>query len=175
MTIRTRFAPSPTGRLHVGNIRTALHNFLLARQMGGKFWLRIDDTDAERSREAFTDAIRLDLGWLGLTPDGEERQSKRLAHYEAAFEQLRQTGRVYPAFESAQELEVKRKVQMSRGLAPLYDRAALDLSDEQRANEAGRRAVRRIGASSWTTPCRSRGMTAFAGRSISTRANCPIR
>ena len=135
MTIRTRFAPSPTGRLHVGNIRTALHNFLLARQKRGEFWLRIDDTDAERSREAFTDAIRLDLAWLGLTPDGEERQSKRLAHYEAAFAQLQQTGRVYPAFESAQELEVKRKVQMSRGLAPLYDRAALDLSDEQRATK----------------------------------------
>ena len=79
MTIVTRFAPSPTGRLHVGNIRTALHNWMLAKQAGGRFLLRIDDTDAERSREEFVDAIRSDLGWLGLASDGEERQSDRLA------------------------------------------------------------------------------------------------
>ena len=85
MTVLTRFAPSPTGRLHVGNIRTALHNWLWAQKQGGRFLLRIDDTDAERSEERFVDAIRADLAWLGLVPDGEERQSARLAVYEEAF------------------------------------------------------------------------------------------
>ena len=133
MTVTTRFAPSPTGRLHVGNIRTALHNWLLARKAGGRFVLRIDDTDAERSREDYVDAIRADLAWLGLTPDGEERQSARLAHYEAAFERLQAEGHVYPCYETAQELELKRKVLLGRGLPPIYDRAALRLSDAQRA------------------------------------------
>lgn len=87
--ITTRFAPSPTGRLHVGNIRTALHNWMLARKLGGRFLLRIDDTDAARSREEFVDAIRADLAWLGLDPDGEARQSERLAIYEASFARLR--------------------------------------------------------------------------------------
>ena len=129
----TRFAPSPTGRLHVGNIRTALHNWMLAKKHGGTFVLRIDDTDAERSREEYVDAIRADLAWLGLQPDGEERQSARLAHYDAAFEKLRAAGRVYPAYESAQELEVKRKILLSRGLPPIYDRGALSLTDADRA------------------------------------------
>ena len=129
----TRFAPSPTGRLHVGNIRTALHNWLLARKAGGKFMLRIDDTDAERSEERFVDAIRADLAWLGLEPDGEERQSGRLALYDAAFEKLRATGRVYPAYETAQELDLKRKIQLGRGLPPTYDRGALKLTDAERA------------------------------------------
>ena len=137
MTVVTRFAPSPTGNLHVGNIRTALHNWLLARKAGGRFVLRIDDTDAERSREEYVEGIRADLAWLGLEPDGEERQSARLAHYEAAFERLRDAGRVYPCYESAQELELKRKVQLGRGLPPIYDRAALELSDAERgAREA---------------------------------------
>lgn len=129
----TRFAPSPTGRLHVGNIRTALHNWMLARQAGGTFILRIDDTDAERSREEYADAIRADLTWLGLTWDREERQSARLDRYDAAFEALRAAGRIYPAYESAQELEVKRKIALGRGLPPIYDRAALSLSDAERA------------------------------------------
>ena len=132
MTV-TRFAPSPTGRLHVGNLRTALHNWMLARKAGGRFLLRIDDTDAERSRDEFIEAIRTDLAWLGLTPDGEERQSERLDRYEAAFRRLREEGRVYPAYESAQELEVKRKIQLGRGKPPIYDRAALALSGEERA------------------------------------------
>ncbi len=132
MTV-TRFAPSPTGRLHVGNIRTALHNWMLARKAGGKFLLRIDDTDAARSREEYVDAIRADLAWLGLEPDGEERQSARLAIYEAAFEKLRAAGRVYPCWETAQELELKRKVALGRGLPPVYDRAALALSEAERA------------------------------------------
>ena len=137
MTTITRFAPSPTGRLHVGNIRTALHNWMLARKHGGRFLLRIDDTDAARSREEFVEAIRADLAWLGLSPDGEERQSQRLAVYDAAFESLKAAGRVYPAYETAQELELKRKIQLGRGLPPIYDRASLTLSaEEQEAKEA---------------------------------------
>ena len=135
--VTTRFAPSPTGRLHVGNIRTALHNWMLARKAGGRFMLRIDDTDAERSREEYVEAIRADLAWLGLEPDGEERQSRRLAHYETAFAALREAGRVYPCYETAQELDLKRKIQLGRGLPPIYDRGALALSDEEReAKEA---------------------------------------
>lgn len=129
----TRFAPSPTGRLHVGNIRTALHNWMLARQAGGTFILRIDDTDAERSREDYVEAIRADLAWLGLDYDREERQSARLDRYEAAFAALHTAGRVYPCYESAQELEVKRKIALGRGLPPIYDRAALKLTDAERA------------------------------------------
>ena len=131
--IVTRFAPSPTGRLHVGNIRTALHNWMLARKAGGRFLRRIDDTDAERSREEYVEAIRADLAWLGLEPDGEERQSTRLELYEDAFDRLREAGRVYPCWESAQELELKRKILLGRGLPPLYDRAALKLTDAERA------------------------------------------
>jgi len=133
--VTTRFAPSPTGRLHVGNLRTALHNWLLARKAGGRFLLRIDDTDAARSEERFVEAIRTDLAWLGLEPDGEERQSARLPLYDEAFERLKASGRLYPAYESAQELELKRKVLLGRGLPPLYDRAALTLTDAERAEK----------------------------------------
>jgi glutamyl-tRNA synthetase len=129
----TRFAPSPTGNLHVGNIRTALHNWLLAKQAGGRFLLRIDDTDAGRSREHFVEAIRADLAWLGLAPDGEERQSARFALYEREFQRLAAEGRVYRCYESAQELDLKRKVLLGRGLPPIYDRAALQLSDTDHA------------------------------------------
>jgi glutamyl-tRNA synthetase len=134
----TRFAPSPTGRLHVGNIRTALHNWMLARKAGGQFILRIDDTDAARSREEYVEAIREDLEWLGIAADREERQSARLDRYQAAFDALRAAGRIYPAYETQQELELKRKIQLGRGLPPIYDRAAIDLSDADRAaKEAG--------------------------------------
>jgi glutamyl-tRNA synthetase len=133
--ITTRFAPSPTGRLHVGNFRTALHNWLLAQKAGGRFLLRIDDTDEARSEERHVAAIRSDLVWLGLNPDGEERQSERLALYERAFQRLKDAGRVYPAYETAQELELKRKVRLSRGLPPIYDRAALSLSEKERATK----------------------------------------
>jgi len=132
-TVVTRFAPSPTGRLHVGNIRTALHNWLWARKYGGRFLLRLDDTDLARSTEAFADAIHADLEWLGLSPDGACRQSDRFALYEARFEELRAAGRVYPAYESAEELELKRKILAGRGLPPIYDRAALKLTDADRA------------------------------------------
>jgi glutamyl-tRNA synthetase len=132
----TRFAPSPTGRLHVGNIRTALHNWMLARQAGGTFILRIDDTDAARSSEDYVDAIRADLRWLGLDWDREERQSERLDRYEAAFVALREAGRIYPCYETAQELEVKRKIALGRGLPPIYDRAALKLTEAEHAAKA---------------------------------------
>ena len=128
MTVVTRFAPAPTGRLHVGNIRTALHNWMLARKNGGRFLLRIDDTDRERSRDEFIEAIRSDLAWLGLAPDGEVRQSERFELYEREFERLTIAGRVYRCYETAQELELKRKIQLGRGLPPIYDRAALTLS-----------------------------------------------
>ncbi|WP_322964932.1 glutamate--tRNA ligase [Sphingomonas fuzhouensis] len=129
----TRFAPSPTGRLHVGNIRTALHNWIYAQKAGGRFLLRIDDTDAERSEERYVEAIRADLAWLGLIPDSEVRQSQRFALYEARFAELVAGGHVYPAYETAQELDLKRKIQLGRGLPPVYDRAALALTDEDRA------------------------------------------
>ena len=138
MTIVTRFAPSPTGHLHVGNIRAALHNWLLAKQHGGRFLLRIDDTDATRSREEFVVAIRADLAWLGLHPDGEERQSARFALYESQFARLVEAGRVYRAYETAQELDLKRKVQLGRGLPPIYDRAALMLSEAEHDSMAAR-------------------------------------
>lgn len=138
MTITTRFAPSPTGRLHVGNIRTALHNWMLAKQAGGRFVLRIDDTDPERSREEYVTAIREDLAWLGIDPEGEERQSDHLEQYEAAFETLRNSGRVYRCYETAQELDVRRKILLGRGKPPIYDRTeALALSEEQHAAKQG--------------------------------------
>lgn len=133
MTITTRFAPSPTGRLHVGNIRTAVHNWLWARKHGGRFLLRLDDTDAARSTEAFAQGIREDLNWLGLTPDGEVRQSDRFARYEDVFGQMAAAARIYPCYETTQELDLKRKVLLSRGLPPVYDRAALKLSEADRA------------------------------------------
>ncbi|WP_106640471.1 glutamate--tRNA ligase [Allosphingosinicella vermicomposti] len=129
MDVITRFAPSPTGTLHVGNIRTALHNWLWAKRHGGRFILRLDDTDKERSREEYADSIKADLQWLGLDWDEEHRQSQRFHRYEEALDRLREAGRVYPCYETAQELDLKRKVQLSRGKPPVYDRAALDLTD----------------------------------------------
>ncbi|MBB6124071.1 glutamate--tRNA ligase [Sphingobium subterraneum] len=127
----TRFAPSPTGHLHVGNLRTAIHNWLWARRNGGQFWLRMDDTDAERSHEDYAQGIRADLAWLGMRPDGEVRQSDRFAIYEARFTELSASGHVYPCYESAQELDIKRKIALGRGLPPVYDRAALALTSAE--------------------------------------------
>ena len=126
MSVVTRFAPSPTGRLHVGNIRTALHNFLFARKHGGQFILRIDDTDRERSREEFVDAIHDDLGWMNLIPDGEVRQSERFDLYEREFERLKAAGRVYACYETPEELDLRRKVLLGRGLPPVYERQPAD-------------------------------------------------
>jgi glutamyl-tRNA synthetase len=122
MTVVTRFAPSPTGRLHVGNIRTALHNFLFARKEGGIFILRIDDTDRERSTAEFDQAIRDDLEWMGLTPDKLVRQSERFDLYEREFDRLKEAGRVYACYETPEELEIRRKVLLGRGLPPVYER-----------------------------------------------------
>ena len=133
MSVVTRFAPAPTGRLHVGNIRTAVHNWLWARKHEGRFILRLDDTDKERSSEEHAAGIREDLAWLGLDWDEQHRQSLRFDRYEAAFDRLHAAGRVYPAYETAQELDLKRKVQLSRGKPPVYDRAALQLSERERA------------------------------------------
>ncbi len=141
MTVITRFAPSPTGNLHVGNIRAALHNWLWARKSGGTFLLRLDDTYLERSRAEYADAIRADLQWLGLHWDGVEKQSDRFALYEARFEALKASGHVYPAYETSQELDLRRKILLGRGLPPVYDRAALALTPEQiAASEAEGRA-----------------------------------
>ena len=128
MSVVTRFAPSPTGRLHVGNIRTALHNFLFARKNGGTFLLRIDDTDRERSTDEFDLAIRDDLEWLGLIPDDIIRQSERFDLYEREFERLKAAGRVYACYETAEELELRRKVLLGRGLPPVYERKGADAS-----------------------------------------------
>jgi glutamyl-tRNA synthetase len=122
VSVRTRFAPSPTGRLHVGNIRTALHNFLFAKKGGGEFILRIDDTDRERSTAEFDQAIRDDLDWLGLTPNRVVRQSERFELYEREFERLKAAGRVYACYETPEELELRRKVLLGRGLPPVYER-----------------------------------------------------
>ena len=130
--VTTRLAPSPTGYLHVGNLRTALMNYLIARKAGGTFILRIDDTDPERSKEEYVDAIKQDLEWLGLTWDRVERQSERLDRYAEAATKLRDIGRFYEAFETPTELDLKRKKQLNMGKPPVYDRAALALSDEQR-------------------------------------------
>jgi glutamyl-tRNA synthetase len=122
MSVVTRFAPSPTGRLHVGNIRTALHNALFALKEGGRFLLRIDDTDLERSREEYVEAIRQDMAWLGLHSDAEARQSERFPLYEREFERLRDARRVYACYETSEELDLRRKVLLGRGLPPVYER-----------------------------------------------------
>jgi len=143
MSVVTRFAPSPTGHLHVGNLRTALMNFLIARKAGGTFILRLDDTDGGRSTAAFAAAIEEDLDWLGLRRDRLERQSARLDRYAAAAARLRQSGRLYECFESPAELDLKRKKLLSMGRPPVYDRASLALDD------AGRAARRAQGPGYW--------------------------
>lgn len=133
MTNVVRFAPSPTGKLHVGNIRAALTNWLFARKTGGRFLLRLDDTDAERSTQAFADGILRDLAWLGLNHDLFARQSDRVKSHDAAADRLRASGRLYPCYETAEELDRRRKRQLAQHKPPVYDRAALKLTDEQRA------------------------------------------
>lgn len=133
MSSLLRFAPSPTGLLHIGNARTALVNWLFARRHGGGLILRIDDTDAERSSRAFEAAIIADLVWLGIDWQTALRQSERGAVYESAFARLEAKGRIYPAYETAEELAAKREAQRARGLPPRYDRAALALTSAERA------------------------------------------
>jgi glutamyl-tRNA synthetase len=128
-----RFAPSPTGRIHIGNARTALLNYVFARSQGGGFVLRFDDTDRERSREEFVQAIEVDLQWLGVRPDVIVRQSAREAIYAAAAQRLRENRRLYPCYETGGELERRRRLQQARGLPPIYDRAAKKLTPADRA------------------------------------------
>ncbi len=128
MTV-TRFAPSPTGYLHIGNLRAALFNYLIARKAGGQFILRLDDTDPERSKKEYADQIQRDLEWLGLTWDRFERQSDRLDRYNAAADDLRAKGRFYECFETPTELDLKRKKLLNMGKPPVYDRAGLELTE----------------------------------------------
>ncbi|EDZ42987.1 glutamyl-tRNA synthetase [Rhodobacteraceae bacterium HTCC2083] len=128
----TRFAPSPTGYIHVGNLRTALFNYMIAAKSGGTFILRIDDTDPVRSEEKYVDAIKQDLEWLGLTWDKVERQSDRMDRYAETADKLREMGRFYEAFETPTELDLKRKKQLNMGKPPVYDRSALGLSDAEK-------------------------------------------
>lgn len=130
--VTVRFAPSPTGYLHIGNARPALYNWLFALKAGGQFILRLDDTDRERSKEEYAEAIRRDLGWLGIAPHRFERQSLRTEAYDAAVVRLKQAGRLYACYETAEELDRKRKRQQARGLPPVYDRAGLKLTDADR-------------------------------------------
>jgi len=132
MTV-TRFAPSPTGYIHVGNLRTALMNYLIARKSGGQFILRLDDTDQERSKQEYADGIKEDLAWLGLHWDRVERQSDRIGRYREAAEDLKAKGRFYEVFETPTELDLKRKKLLNMGRPPVYDRAGLALSDEAKA------------------------------------------
>ncbi|RAI59188.1 glutamate--tRNA ligase [Roseicella frigidaeris] len=129
--MKLRFAPSPTGFLHVGNARAALVNWLLARQRGGRVLLRLDDTDTERSRAEYAEALEEDLRWLGLDWDEQFRQSDRLPLYQAAAERLKQAGRLYPCFESEEELRYKREQQLRQKRPPIYDRGALRMTPEQ--------------------------------------------
>lgn len=129
MTV-TRFAPSPTGYIHVGNLRTALFNYMIARKSGGEFILRLDDTDPIRSKQEYADGIMEDLEWLGLTWDRVEKQSNRLERYEEAAQNLRDMGRFYECFETPLELDLKRKKQLNMGKPPVYDRSSLALSDD---------------------------------------------
>lgn len=131
MTVKARFAPSPTGHLHVGNIRTAILNYLFCRKHDGQFLLRFDDTDRERAKDEFVDAIREDLRWLGLMPDEEVRQSSRTGRYRAAADKLRAAGLLYACYETADEVDRRRKRQLARGMPPIYDRAGLKLSDAE--------------------------------------------
>ena len=139
--IKVRFAPSPTGNLHVGNLRTALVNYLFARRADGHFMLRIDDTDTERSTPEFEASIRADLTWMGMGWDSEDRQSQRLGRYDEALQKLVADGRAYACYEMQEELALKRKAQLSAGRPPVYDRAALKLTEAQKAQFAaeGRR------------------------------------
>ena len=131
MVCKTRFAPSPTGMLHVGNVRTALINWLLTKALNGVFTLRLDDTDLLRSKKEYEDAIKTDLLWLGINWDDSFRQSNRLSRYQEVKDNLLKSGRLYPCFETQNELDLKRKLLINKGKPPLYDRASLKLTKEE--------------------------------------------
>jgi glutamyl-tRNA synthetase len=131
--IKFRFAPSPTGKIHIGNVRTAIITYIAARAMGGEFMLRIDDTDTERSKDEYTEALKRDLQWLGLNWDDYAHQRGRMDRYDDLIQKLKDDGRLYPCYETPEQLELKRKSLLNRGLPPIYDRSALDLTDEDKA------------------------------------------
>ena len=132
MSVTVRFAPSPTGYLHIGNARTALFNALFALKEGGQFVLRLDDTDTARSTQEFADTILEDIAWLGIQVDRHEKQSARMARYDALRDDLKAKGLLYACYETAEELEYKRKRQMALGKPPVYDRTGLNLTEEER-------------------------------------------
>ncbi|MEP6357239.1 MAG: glutamate--tRNA ligase [Hyphomicrobiales bacterium] len=136
-----RFAPSPTGKIHIGNARTALLNWLYAKKRGGSFILRFDDTDQERSKQEYADTISADLDWMGITPDRVEKQSERFALYDEAAKKLKEAGLLYACYETPDELDRQRKRRLARGLPPVYDRSALKLTEEDHAKfaEEGRK------------------------------------
>lgn len=160
--VKVRFAPSPTGWMHIGNTRTAVFNWLLAKKLGGKFMLRIDDTDVLRSKAEYEEAIREILLWLGLTWDEEARQSARIARYDEIVAKLKKEGRIYACYETAEELEVMRKKLMMQGRPPIYDRSSLKLTEEDiaRYQAEGRRPHYRFrlveGAIEWDDMVRGR-------------------
>src|SRR5690606_37646786 len=133
MTVTVRFAPSPTGHIHIGNARTALFNWLFALKHKGRFILRFDDTDAARSKQEYADQIQKDLHWLGIRPDIITHQSARFDTYDAAVKRLKEAGLLYPCWETAEELERRRRLRLSRKLPPVSGREALKLTDEQKA------------------------------------------
>lgn len=171
MSVQVRFAPSPTGKLHVGNARLALVNWLFARAAGGRFLLRLDDTDAERSTAAFAAAIERDLAWLGLDWRGLFRQSDRADLYRSAADRLKAAGRLYPCYETPEELDFMRRRQRARGRPPIYDRAALKLSAEDvaRLEAEGRRPHWRFLLEESTVAWEDmvRGPVRFEGRHLS--------
>jgi len=128
-----RFAPSPTGKIHIGNVRTAIITYIAAKSMGGDFMLRIDDTDAERSKDEYTEALKTDLSWLGLQWDDYAHQRDRWDRYNELIQKLKDDGRLYPCYETPEQLELKRKALLNAGKPPIYDRSALDLTDAQKA------------------------------------------
>jgi glutamyl-tRNA synthetase len=172
MPVAVRFAPSPTGLLHVGNVRAALFNWLFARRRGGRFILRLDDTDRARSKPEYEAAIERDLPWLGLCWDVKERQSDRLAYYDKARDALVASGRLYPCYETPEELEFKRRRLLAQGRPPIYDRAALKLDDAARRQlEAeGRKPHRRFKLESsevrWDDLVRGPSMSTRRARAI---------
>lgn len=171
MSVRVRFAPSPTGYLHAGNVRTAVVTWLFARRHNGHFLLRIDDTDTERSKPEYEEDIESSLMWLGLTWDEKTRQRDRSARYQELIEKLKADGRLYPCYETPEELSLKRKTLLSRGLPPIYDRTALKLTDAEKAEyEAeGRKPHWRFklehAAIEWADLVR--GLVKFEGASLS--------
>lgn len=169
--IKVRFAPSPTGYMHIGNTRTAIFNWMLSKKLGGEFMLRIDDTDKERSKKEYEDAIRESLSWLGLKWSSEARQSARFDRYREVTEKLIAAGRIYPCYETAEELDMMRKKLMTKGLPPIYDRSALRLTAEQKAayEAEGRKPHYRFklneGEIVWTDLVR--GECRYAGENLS--------